>query len=177
MIVESARDPEYKEDGNIKLFVKFKEMDEYVPFLAAPGNTYHNMDIYEEALAGSYGEIKEYTPDLDFKKSQKKYQIKTQYVLACMESVKMDKGEFNGGLSSSIAIFNAATLAEYLGEEGVAITDINNQEISCSIDEARLIASTVGVAYRNLFYKKQNLMVAIDAASSVSELETIVWDN
>lgn len=176
MIVESARDPEYKEDGNIKLFVKFQEIEEEVPFLADPGNTYHNVNIYEEALAGSYGEIKEYTPDLDFKKNQQKYQIKTQYALACMESVKVDKGEFNGGLSSSMAIFNAANLAEYLGEEEVAITDVNNQEISCSIDEARSIASTVGVAYRNLFYKKQSLMVAIDAASSVSELENIIWE-
>ncbi len=175
MEVESARDPKYLKEG-IFLYVKFKELSEEVPFTAIAGDSFHNIDIYEEALKGSYGEIEGYTPVLEEEKDSKKKEIRQYFISACSNSVSTEKGEFNGGRSSSMAIFDAATLAEYLGEEEVMITDVNNQKISCSIDEARLIALAIGVAYRNLFYKKQNLMVAIDAASSVSEIENITWE-
>lgn len=176
MIVESARCPEFKDNKTIKLLVKFKELDEEVPFLAAPNDSYHDVDIYEEALKGTYGVVSDYVPDLTLLKDKKYREVKAAYAIACCGSVATEKGEFNGGLSSSLAIFNAVELSEYLKESSVSITDVNNVEISCSMDEARSIASSIGVAYRSLFYKKQKLMVAIESATSVSKLETLKWE-
>lgn len=57
--VQSAASPRFsnKEKTAIDLEVKFSHLDEVVPFTSMKGESGYTGELYEEALAGKYGEI------------------------------------------------------------------------------------------------------------------------
>lgn len=57
--VKSAASPRFsnKEKTAIDLEVKFSHLDEVVPFTSMKGESGYTGELYEEALAGKYGEI------------------------------------------------------------------------------------------------------------------------
>lgn len=57
--VQSAASPRFsnKEKTAIDLEVKFSHLDEVVPFTSMKGENGYTGELYEEALAGKYGEI------------------------------------------------------------------------------------------------------------------------
>lgn len=70
---------------------------------------------------------------------------------------------WNGGQASAGAIQGAAGLAEFLGEQEVVITDINDEEYTLSITQAMQVAAAIGVRYREAFLKKQRAKVKAKA--------------
>ena len=67
LTVEYAKDPVYaSEDGQtIDLIVKFYEFNEELPFGATPYDPMpYGVDLYNRAVAGEFGPIAPYVPDV-----------------------------------------------------------------------------------------------------------------
>lgn len=63
--IEYAKDLKWVNHGKTQMdcIVKFKHIDEEVPFTIDPNDFYqHSIDLWEKAIAGEYGEIVEYVP-------------------------------------------------------------------------------------------------------------------
>lgn len=63
--IEYARELKWinHEKTRVDCIVKFENIEEEIPFTIDPEDFYkHSLDLWENALAGKYGEIAEYTP-------------------------------------------------------------------------------------------------------------------
>lgn len=98
--VQSAASPRFsnKEKTAIDLEVKFSHLDEVVPFTSMKGESGYTGELYEEALAGKYGEILpwvdnilEYNTTVSKELQKKKIDSATTVI-----SVLSDKLEFFG---------------------------------------------------------------------------------
>lgn len=65
MNIEYAKNPSWDDEANtaINLTVKFFEIDDELPFLATPYDPMpYGVELFNNAIAGMYGEIAPYTP-------------------------------------------------------------------------------------------------------------------
>ena len=115
------------------------------------------------------------TDKLRVNKESKKESIRDAYQAELKLPVTTALGTFNGGEESASAINGAISLSDFNSEEITIITDINNNEIKCNRGQAFSIAAAIGNVSRKLFYKKQSLFRAIDAAKASSEVDAVVW--
>lgn len=83
---------------------------------------------------------------------------------------------FNGGDPSAIAINKAVELASNLEETSMTLWDIDNKNHhGISLDEALEISATIGKKYREDMIKRQDLITAINEATTKEEIKAIEW--
>lgn len=80
---------------------------------------------------------------------------------------------YNGGDSSASAIAGAIQLAQTLGETTVKLWDINNVIREYTFEEAMNVFTQIAKSYRDAMLKRQDTIMAINACTTIEELETI----
>lgn len=89
------------------------------------------------------------------------------------DQVTYNEVTYNGGDSSASAINGAIELAQNLGEADVRLWDINNIIRTYTFEEATTIAAQIAKAYRDAKYNDYQKIEAINACTTIEELEAI----
>lgn len=156
--------------------VLFKELGEFIPYHATPEDTAeHGKILYDNINKGSYGEILPFVENIEDVRYFWYEYVRGVYAESLREPVTCFMGTFNGGEGSAMAIQNAIALADLNGESTLIITDINNQEVLCTREQANAISAAIGNKCRELFLKKQSFMRDIATAETIEAVKSVVW--
>lgn len=80
--------------------------------------------------------------------------IKQRAVIDASEPVTINGITYNGGSSSASAINGAVSLAQAQGLTTVTIWDVDNVNAEYTIEQGTLIAATIGDAYAQVMYAR-----------------------
>ena len=115
--------------------------------------------------------------DMDFAnaKESKRNEIRTDFESVENDPVEVNSLFWNGGYESAQKLDGAKRMAEMLSQTSVTFYDVDNIGHSLTTPEAEVIITTIGIDYQTKFANKQAKMVAIDNATTLEELDGIVW--
>jgi hypothetical protein len=82
---------------------------------------------------------------------------------------------WNGGFDSAIKLDAAMRLAQSAGLTTVDFYDKSNVAHTLSIADATTVVQAIAGAYQTVFAKKQSKMISIANATTISEVQSIVW--
>ena len=107
---------------------------------------------------------------------QQRTLIKQSFTAASTANVTDSNGiTWEGGMSSGSSIFLACQLAQQQGATSITLYDAAKTPHTMTIAEGMAIAALIGAAYQTALGKKNSLYAQIDAAMTVSEVQSIVW--
>jgi len=102
--------------------------------------------------------------------------IKAAFITASTANVTDSSGiVWEGGIDSGNAIFLACQLAQQAGQTTITLYDASKAPHSMTIAEGMGVAALIGTAYQEALAKKNTLYANIDAATSVSVVQSITW--
>jgi len=102
--------------------------------------------------------------------------IKSSFITASTANVTDSKGiVWEGGMQSGNSIFLGCQLAQQAGQSTITLYDANKTPHSMTIAEGMGVAALIGTAYQEALAKKNTLYATIDAANSVSEVQSVTW--
>lgn len=108
-------------------------------------------------------------------KDPKRNEIRTAFEAVENSPVEVNTVFWNGGYESAQKLDGAKRMAEMLSQTSVTFYDVDNIGHTLTILEAEVIITTIGMDYQTKFTNKQTKMVAIDNATTLEELDGIVW--
>jgi len=102
--------------------------------------------------------------------------IKSSFITASTANVTDSNGiVWEGGMQSGNSIFLACQLAQHAGQTTITLYDASKAPHNMTIAEGMGVAALIGTAYQEALAKKNTLYANIDAATSVSEVQSITW--
>jgi len=102
--------------------------------------------------------------------------IKSGFIAASTANVTDSNGiVWEGGVQSGNSIFLGCQLAQQVGQTTITLYDASKAPHSMTIAEGMGVAALIGAAYQEALAKKNTLYANIDAATSVSEVQSITW--
>ena len=102
--------------------------------------------------------------------------IKSSFLSASTANVTDSKGiVWEGGMQSGNSIFLGCQLAQQAGQTTITLYDASKAPHSMTIAEGMGVAALIGTAYQEALAKKNTLYANIDAAKSVSEVQSVTW--
>ena len=117
----------------------------------------------------------ELAEDLSVAKNKKREEIKQAFATEELQPVESLTIQWNGGYDSALKMDGAKRMAEMMTLNSVEFYDVNNIGHDLSIPDAETVITGVGAVYQTLFQKKQSLFRQIDSATTVAEVELVVW--
>ena len=102
--------------------------------------------------------------------------VKAAFLAASNANVTVSNGViWEGGTASGSSIFLGCQLAQQQGATSITLYDAAKAPHTMTIAEGMAVASLIGAAYQTALGKKNSLYAQIDAAMTVSEVQSIVW--
>ena len=102
--------------------------------------------------------------------------IKSSFIAASTANVTDSNGiVWEGGMQSGNSIFLGCQLAQQAGQATITLYDASKAPHSMTIAEGMGVAALIGTAYQEALAKKNTLYANIDAAKSVSEVQSVTW--
>ena len=102
--------------------------------------------------------------------------IKSSFITASTANVTDSNGNvWEGGMQSGNSIFLGCQLAQQAGQSTITLYDANKAPHNMTIAEGMGVAALIGAAYQEALAKKNTLYANIDAANSVSEVQSVTW--
>jgi len=117
------------------------------------GNYLENPELEEWIAEGNITES-EFSPEQLVAISHA--DIKKQYKELAIRPIEINGITFNGGDSSAAAINGSIQLDELAGKTETMIWDVDNVNHTFTIEEAKNIAATIGKAYRDIMYQRND---------------------
>lgn len=113
-------------------------------------------------------------------RQQKREEIRAAFAAASTQPVASPLGGspliyWHGGYDSAQKLDGARRLAMEVGDTEVTFYDINNTAHVLTTADARTIILTISNKFQQDFARKQSLMTAIDDATSLTEIQEIIW--
>ena len=132
------------------------------------------------AFCVANGRLAPYTQPLSVQLSSTKTAqraiIKSSFIAASTANVTDSNGiVWEGGMQSGNSIFLGCQLAQQAGQSTITLYDANKAPHSMTIAEGMGVAALIGTAYQEALAKKNTLYANIDAADSVSEVQSVTW--
>ncbi|OOZ41677.1 hypothetical protein BOW53_03085 [Solemya pervernicosa gill symbiont] len=115
------------------------------------------------------------TLTLDDAKEHKREEIRAARWKAEAQPVNHNGIEWHGGRDSAALLHDAYQLADVQGEPATIFTDTSNTPHLLELAEALQVVIAVGNAAQEIFRTKQQLMNAIDDATTIEAVEAIAW--
>ncbi len=102
--------------------------------------------------------------------------IKSAFLTASTANVTDANGiAWEGGMASGNSIFLGCQLAQQMGQTSITLFDAAKAPHSMTIAEGMSVAALIGSAYQTALGQKNALYAQIDAATTVSAVQTVVW--
>ena len=113
---------------------------------------------------------------IDALKIENKSLIRSIFNSELSNSLTVDSVEYHAGFESAAKLKMVIDLAEAAGETEVTFFDVENVGHNLTINDAKLVLTAVYNDYQNKLAKKQSLLIDIDAANTIAEVEAVVWE-
>ncbi len=105
-----------------------------------------------------------------------KYQIKQPFLTAANANVTDSNGvTWEGGMASGNSIFLGCQLAQQSGATSITLYDAAKAPHSMTIAEGMAVAALIGTSYQKALGQKNALYGQIDAAQTVSAVQSIIY--
>lgn len=115
-------------------------------------------------------------PSLDEAKTVQLASLATSFQAAVAAPVTDSNGiVWDGGQDSALALDGAIRIASAAGLTTVTLYDANNTGHSLDVAAATAVVVSIGSAYQTMFATYQALKSQIAAASSVEDVQAVVW--
>jgi len=115
-------------------------------------------------------------PTLQQAQTAQRALIKSSFITASTANVTDSNGiVWEGGIQSGNSIFLGCQLAQQAGQSTITLYDANKAPHSMTIAEGMGAAALIGAAYQEALAKKNTLYANIDAANSVSAVQSVTW--
>ena len=102
--------------------------------------------------------------------------IKSSFTAAANANVTDASGiVWEGGTASGNSIFLACQLAQQMGTTSLTLYDAAKNAHSMTIAEGMSVAALIGQAYQVALGTKNSLYAQINAATTVSTVQSIIW--
>lgn len=149
----------------------------WIPFTASPEDSEeYGRTIYQEAIEGKLGVVAAYiAPVLTLAevKAIKSNEIREAYSLDSVKPVLHNTINWHGGFESAQKLDSAKRLSESAGLTTVTFYDVTNRAHVLTMEQAQSVIAAVAVDYQTKLAEKQSLMVAIDEATTISDVNLI----
>lgn len=107
---------------------------------------------------------------------QQRLTIKQSFLQAANANVTDSNGiVWEGGMGSGNSIFLGCQLAQQQGATSITLYDAAKAPHTMTIAEGMGVASLIGAAYQAALGKKNSLYAQIEAATTVSAVQSIAW--
>lgn len=118
-------------------------------------------------------EAEEATMQLARAKEAKRNAIREEFETQSNEPVVVSSVSYHGGYDSTMKLDGAKRMAELSGMTSVEFFDINNVGHTLTLTEAQEVILAVGGDYQARFANKQARMNALEACTTVEEVEAM----
>lgn len=158
----------YKLQGN-----SIKRLSDGANIPLADGNM--DYEEYKQWLAEGNIPEPEFTEAelLNNAKELKRQSIRTAFEVESNTPVMVGTVSYHGGFESAMKLDAARRLSEAAGMTEAVFFDTSNIPHTLTLAEAQSVVTTIGAKYQSDFGKKQSLMVAVDSAITIQEVEII----
>lgn len=112
---------------------------------------------------------------LEQAKENKEYEIRTSFGIDSIKSSNIGGVMYQGGFDSAIKLDAAKRLAEAVGSKTVIFFDESNIARELSIAQAQDVIITVAGNFQTTLAKKQSLLIEIEKATSIEQVNKIIW--
>ena len=108
--------------------------------------------------------------------TQQRALIKQSFTAAANANVTDSAGNvWEGGMASGNSIFLACQLAQQVGQTSITLFDASKAPHSMTVAEGMAVAALIGVAYQKALGTKNSLYAQINAATTVSAVQSVLW--
>lgn len=149
------------------------------PFTASPNDCEKfGQSLYAEIVAGQHGLVANFAApilSLSQMKAQQQNAIRTAFDADSILPVSALGITWDGGFDSALKLDGAKRLAELAGLSNVTFYSSGNVGYALTIADAAQVVLAVSFAYQTAFARKQEAMVAIDAAATVADVQAITY--
>ena len=113
---------------------------------------------------------------IDALKIERKDLIRSAFSSIESNSITVNSIEYHTGFESAAKLKMVIDLAELASETEVTFFDIENVGHNLTISDAKALLSEIYNDYKTKFAKKQSLLTDIDAATTITDVEAIIWE-
>lgn len=108
-------------------------------------------------------------------KIYKKDEIRAAFDIDSNANITLNGIIWQGGYDKAMRLDAAKRLAELAGQTSTVFYDLTNVGHTLTIAEADAVILAISLAYQTSFARKQAHMIAIDAATTVAEVQAITY--
>lgn len=185
MEIETVSKPAWADDTRnyINCSVKFAGMTEAVPFTASASDTVgYGRQLFADLVAGKFGDIAPFSPDVSVLKAEKLAEITGRYNDACQASVSFTTGAgdaqtFQADTGSQQVL--QASIAGLAGMKqtppGFAWLALDNTPVPFTFADLQSLAQVMYLQGYQAFVKLQQLKTQLNTAKTVKEINAVVW--
>lgn len=180
MNIISARNPAWVDDQQtkIQLLVVFDEIGTETPFTtSASATTTYGQILFAKALAGEYGPVAPYAPDLSALKASKRGRLTAAYFDAMQTPVTYNGNPYQTDLSSQATLSKTITALLYTAAVPVGFywVDANNAKQPLTFAGLQGLALAMFTAGWAAFQHLQAKKLEVDTATTQADIEGVVW--
>lgn len=169
----NARNPQHAPSGVINLEIEHATYG-WIPFSASPNDSdKRGRDLYQRAIDGEFGAIELYIKPLALAQSEQTAIIEAAYQAENAAPISFAGATFQTDADSVALMAQVATTLP----SGASITWYDSTNTDCTMTDVQFAELRGSILMRGqpLFAKKQTLKAAIRAATTVAEVEAVVW--
>lgn len=169
----NARNPKHTASGSIVMEIDHPTYG-WIPFAASPSDSEaHGRELYQRAIAGAFGTIEPYIKPLALAQSEQTAIIEAAYQSANQAPIQYQGWIFQAD-ADSVALM--AQVASAL-PSGASITWYDSANIGITLSDVQFAELRGAILMRGqpLFSKKQTLKAAIRVATTIAQVEAVVW--
>jgi hypothetical protein len=127
------------------------------------------------ALSDGLNRTPDFFNDLEPLKDIIRSQVRNSFLYSSLLPVSAIGFAWDGGFDSALKLDGAKRLAELAGLSNVTFYSADNVGHDLSIADAAQVVLAVAGAYQTAFARKQSAMVAIDAATTIEQVNAIKY--
>ena len=148
----------------------------WIPFTADPNDSEQlGEDLYAAAIAGTLGAIAPYVQSLADAQSQQLTLMDSSYVAAVTAPIAYMTTTFQADQASQDLIAAVLTASGGALPTGFAWYDANNAPVVVTFADLQGLAAAILGRGQPLFIHKQTQKAAIRAATTVADVQAVVW--
>jgi len=175
MQLPQTRNVTYNAYGTVDMEIDHPQYG-WIPFTANPNDTEQlGRDLYAAAIAGTLGAIAPYVQSLADAQSQQLALMDSSYTTAVTAPIAYMGTTFQADQTSQNLLASVLTAAGGALPAGFAWYDVNNAPVTMTFAELQGLAASILGRGQPLFIHKQTQKASIRAASTVAQVQSIVW--
>jgi len=175
MTLPATKNLIYNAHGTVDMEIDHAQYG-WIPFTANSNDTEQlGRDLYAAAIAGTLGAIAPYVQSLSDAQSQQLALMDSSYASAVTAPIAYITTTFQADQASQDLIASVLTAAGGVLPAGFAWYDVNNAPVTMTFTELQGLAASILGRGQPLFIHKQTQKAAIRAASTVAQVQAIVW--